>query len=134
PRCSGRRVNLERAPMFLVSRLAACLIAFCSLASFLTSAVAFQPRVRIEPRVKPAPPADNLRADLRVDVPLVLIPVHVTTALGASVINLQREDFRLFEDNVEQSITHFANEDAALSIGLLIDGSGSMGNKMRKSL
>jgi Ca-activated chloride channel family protein len=73
------------------------------------------------------------RADLRVDVPLVLIPVHVTTPAGISVPGLQKENFHLFEDNVEQKIVHFSNEDAPLSIGLLFDASGSMENKIRKS-
>jgi VWFA-related protein len=72
-------------------------------------------------------------ADLRVDVPLVLIPVHVTTRAGTSVPGLNKENFRLFEDNIEQKIVHFANEDAPLSIGLLFDASGSMENKIKKS-
>jgi Ca-activated chloride channel family protein len=72
--------------------------------------------------------------DLRVNVPLVLIPVHVTNTVGTSVTNLAREDFRLFEDNVEQNVTHFSKEEAALSIGLLFDSSGSMRNKMKKSM
>lgn len=77
---------------------------------------------------------DMPRADLRVDVPLVLIPVHVTTPLGTSVTTLKQENFRLFEDNVEQTIRAFAQEDAPVSIGLLFDMSGSMRNKMRKSV
>jgi Ca-activated chloride channel family protein len=72
-------------------------------------------------------------ADLRVDVPLALIPVHVTTELGASVTNLKQENFRVFEDGVEQKITTFSSEDAPVSIGLLFDASGSMRNKIRKS-
>jgi Ca-activated chloride channel family protein len=54
--------------------------------------------------------------------------------VGTSVTNLAREDFRLFEDNVEQNVTHFSKEEAALSIGLLFDSSGSMRNKMKKSM
>src|ERR1700683_2915152 len=72
-------------------------------------------------------------ADLRVDVPLALIPVHVTTELGASVMSLKQENFRIFEDGVEQKITNFSSEDAPVSIGLLFDASGSMRNKLRKS-
>lgn len=71
--------------------------------------------------------------DLRVDVPLALIPVHVTTELGATVTTLKQENFRVFEDGVEQKITSFSSEDAPLSIGLLFDASGSMRNKIRKS-
>jgi len=72
-------------------------------------------------------------ADLRVDVPLVLIPVHVTTPAGTTIPGLRKENFRLFEDNVEQKVVHFSNEDAPLSIGLLFDASGSMENKIKKS-
>ena len=96
--------------------------------------LAFQAPVSIEPRLRPAAAPEHLHADLHVDVPLVLIPVHVTNMLGTSVTDLKKGDFRLLEDNVEQTITHFSNEDAALSIGLLVDASGSMRNKMRKSM
>lgn len=83
-----------------------------------------------------AVPADDLRgvrADLRIDVPLVLIPVQVTTPLGASVPNLGRGSFHIFEDNIEQRIASFANDDTPVSIGLLFDMSGSMRDKMRKA-
>lgn len=92
--------------------------------------------VCIEPRLggeTSAGPINVSRARLRVDSELVLIPVHVTTPGGSSVTNLSRENFRVFEDDVEQKITHFAKDDAAVSIGLLFDASGSMQNKMRKS-
>jgi len=70
---------------------------------------------------------------IRVDASLVLIPVHVTTATGESVTDLPKEGFRLFEDDVEQKITYFAKDDAPSSIGVLLDTSGSMKNKMRRS-
>lgn len=73
------------------------------------------------------------RADLRVDVPLVLVPVHVTTPVGEPVTDLKQQNFRLLEDNVEQNITTFVSEDGPVSIGLLFDISGSMGNKIRKA-
>src|ERR1039457_1235647 len=85
-------------------------------------------------REAPAEPRDMPRVDLRVDVPLVLVPVHVITLLGASVTTLKRDNFRLFEDNVEQTIGAFVKEDAPVSVGLLFDTSGSMRNKMRKSV
>jgi Ca-activated chloride channel family protein len=63
----------------------------------------------------------------------VLIPVQVTTAAGTSVTDLKKENFQLFEEGVEQTVTHFTKDDAPLSIGLLFDTSGSMNNKMRKA-
>jgi len=74
----------------------------------------------------------SAQATLRANSSLVQIPVHVTTVSGASVTNLSREDFVLFEDGVEQTITHFSQDDAPVSVGVLLDTSGSMRNKMAK--
>ena len=97
---------------------------------------AFQSAGPIEPRIQLTAnaKAESIpHADLSVDVPLVLIPVHVTTALGSSVTNLSKSSFHLYENGVEQTITHFSSEDAPSSIGFLFDASGSMRNKLRKS-
>ncbi|HTS49229.1 MAG TPA: VWA domain-containing protein [Bryobacteraceae bacterium] len=72
-------------------------------------------------------------ARLRVDSALALIPVHVTTADGTTVTNLARDNFEIFEDGVQQKISHFSKDDAPVSIGLVFDTSGSMNNKMHKS-
>jgi VWFA-related protein len=70
---------------------------------------------------------------LRIDSSLVLIPVHVSNAVGRAVSGLARENFRVFEDGTEQTISDFFTEDAPVSIGLLFDASGSMRPKMEKS-
>jgi len=70
---------------------------------------------------------------LRVDSSLVLIPAQVTTREGAPIMDLQRKDFRIYEDGAEQEISYFAKDDAPVSIGLLLDSSGSMRNKKQKS-
>jgi Ca-activated chloride channel family protein len=69
----------------------------------------------------------------RADSTLVLVPVSVTDPSNRYVLGLDRQDFRVFEDDVEQKVTHFSNEDAPLSIGLLVDTSGSMGAKLDTS-
>jgi Ca-activated chloride channel homolog len=69
----------------------------------------------------------------RADSTLVLVPVSVTDPSNRYVLGLDKQDFHLFEDDVEQKITHFSNEDAPLSIGLLVDTSGSMGAKLDTS-
>jgi Ca-activated chloride channel homolog len=69
----------------------------------------------------------------RADSTLVLVPVSVTDPSSRYVLGLTKEDFRIFEDDVEQKVTHFSNEDAPLSIGLLVDTSGSMGAKLDTS-
>jgi Ca-activated chloride channel family protein len=108
-------------------------VLFCCMA---TASAQNGPSVDMVPRVRPEPVANYTaypRADLRVDVPLILIPVHVTTPLGTSVTDLRQENFRVFEDGVEQPVTNFAKEDAPVSIGIVFDSSGSMNTKIRKS-
>ena len=96
------------------------------------------PRVAIEPRAaKPVPgaepPASDRRSNIRVDSTLVQINVTVTTPLGQVVTGMEKEHFRLFEDKVEQKLVSFTSEEAPLSVGLVFDISGSMGNKLPRS-
>ncbi len=72
-------------------------------------------------------------AQIKGGVSLVMIPVHVTTELGSAITSLTKESFQLYEDNIQQNIVTFAKDDAPLSIGVLLDCSGSMRNKMRTS-
>jgi VWFA-related protein len=112
------------------------LVQFWCLAPVIERAACAGDNVNIIPRSRSLAakiPENYPHADLRVDVPLVLIPTHVTTAAGLTVPGLKKENFRLYEDDVEQTIVHFSNEDAPLSIGLLFDASGSMENKIKKS-
>src|SRR5579863_2158554 len=68
-----------------------------------------------------------------VDTTLVVIPVTVTDPNNRFVLGLEKQDFSIFEDGAEQKITHFSGEDAPLSVGILIDTSGSMDFKMETS-
>jgi hypothetical protein len=62
----------------------------------------------------------------------VLIPVSVTTKDGKTLDNLPQSSFQIFEDNVQQQINIFAHDDVPLSLGLVIDNSGSMRNKRQR--
>jgi Ca-activated chloride channel family protein len=70
---------------------------------------------------------------LRVDVELALVNVVVTDPYNRLVTGLDTDNFRVFEDNVEQEITAFASEDVPISIGVIFDCSGSMSNKLGKA-
>jgi VWFA-related protein len=98
-------------------------------------AVAAHAQVSIDPRAKPHGPAETSRdrANLRVDTNLVLVPVTVCDPMNKPVTGLEREHFRVFEDKVEQTVTHFAMDDEPLAVGLVFDVSGSMGPKLRRS-
>src|SRR5690242_1745915 len=70
---------------------------------------------------------------LRVDVELALVNVVVTDPHNRLVTGLDTDNFRVFEDNVEQEITAFSSEDVPISIGVIFDCSGSMSNKLGKA-
>ena len=78
-------------------------------------------------------PERERKANLHVDPALVLIPVAVTDPTMRFVTGLRKENFKVFENETEQTITQFTREDAPLSVGIVFDTSGSMGNKLRKS-
>jgi len=80
-----------------------------------------------------SPGIPKTNATIRVHSDLVLIPVTVTDRHGKAVSGLQKEHFSLFEDDAQQNITYFAAEDAPASIGIVFDGSESMGPKMRNA-
>jgi VWFA-related protein len=85
-------------------------------------------------RKRPAPPKEErAEATLRVDTSLVLIPVTVNDPLNRPVTGLEKENFRVFDDKVEQTITQFAMDDEPVAVGLVFDTSGSMGSKLRIS-
>jgi Ca-activated chloride channel family protein len=75
--------------------------------------------------------APELHVDLRVDVPLVLVNVNVTNGLGIPVPGMDQSQFHVFENGVEQKITHFSSEDAPISIAIVFDASDSMRRKLR---
>lgn len=70
-----------------------------------------------------SPPAGS---SLRVDVDLVLLQVTVTDASGRFLRGLKAENFRVYDNGVEQAIHHFTTEDLPFSMGLVLDRSGSM--------
>jgi Ca-activated chloride channel family protein len=70
----------------------------------------------------PTPEAAVFRADST----LVLVPVTVVDRRGAIVNGLARNAFTLTEDGVPQEIRSFSEEDAPVSMGIVLDLSGSM--------
>jgi len=70
---------------------------------------------------------------IRVDVDLVLVNATVTDPYNRLVTGLEAENFRVYEDKVEQEVVHFSSEDVPISIGVVFDLSGSMSNKVDKA-
>ena len=93
-------------------------------------------KVSVTPRPKAPPKQSELKQRdpaFRLDVNIVLVPVSVVTPLGQLVTGLEKEHFKVIEDKEEQKIVHFGAEDAPLSMGIVFDCSGSMGQKLTKS-
>ena len=67
----------------------------------------------------------------RTGVELINVTATVTDGSGRFVSGLKKEDFKVFEDEVPQTITHFSSERVPVSLGIILDTSGSMeGEKM----
>jgi VWFA-related protein len=100
----------------------------------LLAALSFDGQVAVQPRPKPGT-AEQKRppANLRVETNLVLVPVTVCDPLNRPVTGLEKEHFKVFDDRVEQTVTHFAMDDEPVAVGLVFDISGSMGPKLRLS-
>ena len=62
---------------------------------------------------------------VRVNTTLVTLPVSVMDRDGRYIPNLRKEDFRLWEEGVEQNVAFFSSVDKPFSVVLMIDTSGS---------
>ena len=62
---------------------------------------------------------------IKVNTALVTIPVSVMDRNGRYVPNLQKEDFRIWEDDVEQQVAFFSSVDKPFSVVLMLDTSPS---------
>lgn len=77
-----------------------------------------------------APPAAQDDVPLyRLDAKLVVLHASVADKNGRLVTNIPQSAFKIFEDGIEQPLRLFKREDVPVSMGLIIDNSGSMSNK-----
>jgi len=60
------------------------------------------------------------------EVDLVLLDVSVRDSKGGYVSSLPKEAFTVLEDGKPQTVTHFADKDIPVTVGLIVDNSGSM--------
>lgn len=74
--------------------------------------------------VVPAQEQEGFR--FRSGVELVNVTATVTDEDGRFVPGLRKEDFRVFDDNAPVDVTHFSNERVPVSLGVVLDTSGSM--------
>jgi Ca-activated chloride channel homolog len=124
------------------SAVSSCLLALIS--SFIISSTAYPQisldDVHIAPRANHSAlsvaqrglniPAAGL---IRTGTELVMVPVTITDEMNRPVLGLEQENFQLFENKKPQDIRNLSTEDAPLSVGVIIDTSGSMGDKLDRA-
>src|SRR5207248_3351600 len=76
--------------------------------------------------------SDKDNYTLSVETLEVNLPISVLDKEGRPVNGLTKEQFQIFEDKVPQTIKTFRHEDIPLSLGLIIDNSGSMRSKRER--
>jgi len=74
-----------------------------------------------------APNAENYV--VRSDVNMIVVHATVQDRQGAFVSGLTKDAFTISQDGVKQQIGVFSSDDVPLAVGLVIDNSGSMGNR-----
>ena len=80
---------------------------------------------------KPQNPKDQ-RITIATDI--VNLPVSVTDSYGRFVTGLAKEHFDVYDDKVKQQIAHFSDDDAPVSLGIVYDVSGSMKERIGRSI
>lgn len=113
---------------FLTKLLASCIFLCAS-----GSALAQNPLQSAPPPPPPGAAAQNAQTDsshhIRTTVDLVVLHVTVVDDRGQFVPNLKPNNFRVFEDKIEQRTSVFSRDDIPVTLGLVIDNSGSMREK-----
>ena len=84
-----------------------------------------------QPANPQTPPAEkkNKEYTISVDVNEVVLHATVIDKKGRIVNDLKQDDFRVYEDGAPQTLTHFSHADVPVTMGIVIDDSGSMRDK-----
>jgi Ca-activated chloride channel family protein len=96
--------------------------------------------VHITPLVKSSPSTmagltlpESAAKMIKVSVDLVLVPVTIVDDMNRHIKGLQSENFNLFEGKHQQHIRYFSSEDVPISVGIVLDLSGSMKTKIERA-
>jgi VWFA-related protein len=115
-------------------RIIAPLVALC-LFVLITPPTNAQTRERRAPQ-PPVPAQSQTREEVdanevvRVETTLVTIPVSIMDRDGRYIPDLRKEDFRIYENGVEQPVAYFAAVEKPFTVVLMIDTSSSVWQKL----
>ena len=117
------------------ARIFSCLryssVVLCAIALLASLASAQLPVPSPPPPPPPGQTANSGKqgSSIKVDVNLVVLHTTVLDDRQRFADGLKQENFRVFEDKIEQKLSVFKREDVPVSMGLVIDNSGSMREK-----
>lgn len=118
-------------------KITAYLLTFflAAFAAVLATGAYAQNQTPVSPSTPPvapnAPPQSPSPDTYKIQTQVSLVVLHATVLNDRSVFvsGLQEDNFRVFEDKVEQKLSVFKHEDVPVSFGLVVDNSGSMRDK-----
>jgi Ca-activated chloride channel family protein len=123
------RGTSERNLTLLQARLSAlevnsCLLIFVALAAFVLT-----PFVAVAQASQPSQEGSDDAYTLRLNANMVILSATVLDRRNALVSGLSKDDFRIYENGILQQIKDFSHEDIPVTVGILVDNSGSMAPK-----
>ncbi len=68
---------------------------------------------------------------VRVSTNLITVPAEVLDRTGRYIGNLQKDDFRIYENGIEQELAYFASVEPPFTVALLLDVSGSTQSQLQ---
>jgi Ca-activated chloride channel family protein len=120
--------------------LSVLLLAWLMVSALAGFPAALQDKSKTDDRHRPKPelqsqspqesPSPSRGYTIGVNVDLVVMHTAVQDKNGRFVGGLKGDKFKLYEDGIEQAITSFSQEDVPVALGILVDLSGSMRNKL----
>jgi Ca-activated chloride channel homolog len=130
--CSVLRLGGSRIKLILILVSVATLLRVVGFAqnSFNDAHVPTQLMAEAEPHGTMLAASGSIRPVIKTSVDLVLVPVTVTDPMQRLVTGLGPNNFQVFENRKPQQIKHFSSEDVPVSLGIIVDTSGSMSSKM----
>lgn len=92
-----------------------------------------QSRPSVTPSPSPTPPVIKEEDEVyKIDTELVNLNVRVVDRNGRPISNLAQSDFKIFEDNVPQTIDFFSKSEVPTNYSLVIDNSGSLRSQIEQ--
>ncbi len=108
---------------------AVVLFAFCAIGGWMAQAQQAEKATPAENSPEKGERQESQEFTISANVELVVLDVSVRDRQGGFVSGLQKDDFKVFENGKPQTITQFSNTDQPVTVGLVVDNSGSMAPK-----